>query len=574
MPHIKKLYSLYFISIFISVYFFSCSLNRSGIQDTDTNANLDVDSDSDSDTDLDTDNYADINTDTNFDLDIDSENLCIDNDGDKHGINCPDGEDCDDNDPDNWISCDTCNDNDGDSYFIYCDLYKTVRGPDCDDAIYYCTKNCDVDDDNDGLKDCSEKTWLKTFNIDNNKNDTGNSVVSTSDNGIIISGSTKENFWILKLDETGAVQWQSIIAGNKTNILTSVIKTSNSDYITTGYTDSFGAGGNDIWLMRFTDNGESIWQKTFGGSDNDLATSIIETSDNGFVISGYTNKIFYYNVLLIKINSEGSILWQKTIGNLNGDVGYSVLTTSDNGLVIAGYAVPEDINDINNIGVIKLDKNGEIVWQKSIAGTNYDISVSIANTSDNGFIVAGYTNSFGAGSYDIWLIKLDNNGEIIWQKTFGGPTEDLLSSIIKTKDNNFVITGFTKIAGFNNYDVLVFKIDNDGQILWNKIIGGLNDDTGNSVTETTYGDLVLVGNTKSFQDIQNGEMIVIRLLSNGTFIGDCSNVLSIDLSSTDTNGIINDINLTSYSTEFGVIDYAEIPSVEEFSVSDICPSDL
>jgi Leucine-rich repeat (LRR) protein len=254
----------------------------------------------------------------------------------------------------------------------------------------------------------------------------------------------------------------------------SVRETSDGGYIMTGSTSSYAARVRDVWLIKTDANGNKLWDKTFGGSGFDEGYSVEQTNDGGYIIAGMidTGLEKMEDVLLIKTDENGNKLWDKILGEDYDDVGYSVQQTTDGGYIIAGMTVVEynpsfgHIDD--NVLLIKTDENGNKLWDKTFGGDDDDVGYSVQQTKDGGYIIAGTTNSYGTenkyrpGYRNIWLIKTDAIGNKLWDKTFGGIAFEEGYSVQETSDGGYIITGKTSSYGTGSYDVWLIKTDSDG----------------------------------------------------------------------------------------------------------------
>ncbi len=261
----------------------------------------------------------------------------------------------------------------------------------------------------------------------------------------------------------------------------SVQQTSDGGYIVAGYTASFGAGIINILLIKTDANGNIIWAKTYGGTYIEYASSVQQTSDGGYIVVGGTWSFGagLDDIFLIKTDANGNIIWAKTYGGTNYDNAYSVQQTSDGGYIVAGQT--SSFGAGGDIILIKTDANGDVQWAKTYGGISVDRAYSVQQTSDGGYIVAGQTSSFGAGLDDIFLIKTDANGNIIWAKTYGGIYGDYASSVQQTSDGGYIVAGAT--GSFGVSDIFLIKTDEDGNIGSCSIVQNVNP-TVNTVSPT------------------------------------------------------------------------------------------
>ncbi len=263
-------------------------------------------------------------------------------------------------------------------------------------------------------------------------------------------------------------------------------------------------GNPKIWLVMllFISSGRASglerWQKTFGGSGWDFGYSVQQSTDGGYIIAGVTNSFGAagFDVYLVKTDSSGNRLWQRTFGGINADRGLSVQQTTDGGYIVAGYtdSFGEGGDDVY---LIKTDSAGNISWQRTFGGRYIDGGYSVQQTTDGGYIIAGWTDSFGAGGYDVYLIKTDPSGNLKWQKTFGGSDAEYGYSVQQTTDRGYIIAGWTSSFGAGGDDVYLIKTDSAGNRLWQRTFGGSNWDRGNSVQQTTDGGYIIAGETWS-----------------------------------------------------------------------------
>ena len=388
--------------------------------------------------------------------------------------------------------------------------------------------------------------WQQTIGGDST--DYFSVVHQTFDGGFIIGGSslsdssfdkttnTKGNmdYWIVKINSSGIIEWQKDIGGSDDDWLNDIHQTADSGYVAVGFswsgisgdkTDS-SRGGSDYWIVKLDAEGNIIWQKTIGGNYPDELYSFQQTLDGGYILGGSSMSPISgdktdsckgsFDYWLIKLNSLGTIEWQKTIGGNQNDVLTGVQQTADSGYIIGGRSYSnisgdktENCYGYADYWVVKTDSLGNIMWQKTLGGNNTDDLLSIKETDMGEYILAGVSSSgisgnkteFNRGNGDYWIIKLDNIGNIQWQKVYGGTLDDAAYSIVQTFDKGFFIGGvslsdssFEKSESCRGVrDYWVIKIDSIGTIQWQKTIGGMGWDECYSVDTTNDDGFILGG---------------------------------------------------------------------------------
>jgi TolB-like protein len=313
-----------------------------------------------------------------------------------------------------------------------------------------------------------------------------------------------------------AVKFARTYGGAGNDHAFSVQRTSDGGYIVAGYTSSFGAGGYDAFLVKTDANGNLIWAKTYGGASDDGALSVQQTSDGGYIVTGGTGPFGNVDAFLIKTDAFGNIQWAKTYGGTNIDAVSSFQQTSDGGYIVAGWTSSFGAGNFD-IFLIRTDASGNIIWAKTYGETDDDWASSVQHTSDGGYIVAGVTLSFGAGG-DIFLIKTDANGNLQWAKTYGGTFQDGASSVQQTSDGGYIVAGYTVSFGAGESDIFLIKTDASGNIIWAKTYGGTNTDEVYSVQQTSDGGYIVAGATYSFG--AGGDIFLVKTDENGD-IGSC-----------------------------------------------------
>ncbi len=352
-----------------------------------------------------------------------------------------------------------------------------------------------------------------------------------SNDGNITNNHGNDDYWVIILDNLGNLKWQKTYGGTGYEFSNSIKQTTDGGLIIAGYTTSNDGdvsgnhGGYDCWLLKLDSIGNIQWQKALGGSGSDDANEVLQTMDKGYIIVGTSTSndgdvsnhhgTQNEDIWLVKLDTAGKIQWQKSYGSSNGnDVGYSIAQTTDSGYIVAGSSNGNNGDVSMNKGgddlwVFKISKSGTIQWEKTFGGSSFDDARSVKQTTDKGYIVAGYTASIDgdlAGintNQNYWVIKLDSLGNIQWNKTFGGSDWDNAYSIEQTTDKGYILTGTSNsnngdVAGANTGgDYWVVKLDSLGNLKWQKPLGGSNSEEGVSIKQTVDGGYIVAGDAFS-----------------------------------------------------------------------------
>jgi hypothetical protein len=296
------------------------------------------------------------------------------------------------------------------------------------------------------------------------------------------------------------IEWSKFFGGSQLDWGWGVQQTYDGGYIIAGETTSFGAGGYDAWLIKTDKDGVEVWNKTFGGGLKDGARSVLITIDSCIVMAGYTDSFGHDNshdFWLIKTDNTGHELWNRTYGSSHSEAGFSVFQTTDGGFIITGYTYSFGAG-ANDAWLIKTDPTGYEVWNKTFGGPGGEYGMSVQQTIDQGFIIAGSTSSFGAGKDDGWLIKTNADGNELWNITVGGEYNDWFGSVAQTCDGGYIITGDTASFSRGGYDAWFVKTDDSGSSQWQTVLGDAYfDETGYSVQEMMDGGFIATGSITS-----------------------------------------------------------------------------
>jgi predicted secreted protein len=291
----------------------------------------------------------------------------------------------------------------------------------------------------------------------------------TADGGYVMAGSTKsfgagnEDFWIVKTDSGGNMQWNKTYGGTGTDRGWSVVETTDGGYAVGGWTTSFGAGGTDAWLIKTDATGNMQWNKTFGGSGTDYGLSLAQTGDGGYAFLGSTTSfgVGSTDLWLIKTDSGGNMQWNKTYGTTEFEEGYGMKPTSDGGYIIGATTGPFVAL---NAWLVKTDGSGNMQWNKTYGGTRMELGGVAIQTNDGGYAMTIQTASFGAGGTDAWLVKTDADGNMQWNRTYGGTGSEDAYCLIQTSDGGYAIGGWTDSFGAGGIDIWLVKTDELGVI--------------------------------------------------------------------------------------------------------------
>ena len=299
--------------------------------------------------------------------------------------------------------------------------------------------------------------------------------------------------------------WTRTYGGSNREIAFSVKQTTVGGYIVAGVTTSFGACSEDFYLVKTNSQGDTLWTRTYGGSLDDGAYSIQQTTDEGYIVAGSTLSFGAggYDFYLVKTNSQGDTVWTRTYGGSSYDGANSVQQTLDGGYIVAGVT--------NSFGVVwydfylvKTNSQGDTLWTRTYGGADYDGVYSVQQTTYEGYIVAGWTYSFGAGapSYsDMYLVKTDSLGDTLWTRaygTYGGIYDEEARSVKQTTDGGYIVAGTTSFMFTASFDFYLVKTNSQGDTLWTCTYGGQDWDFARSIQRTTDGGYIVAGATSSF----------------------------------------------------------------------------
>lgn len=381
--------------------------------------------------------------------------------------------------------------------------------------------------------------WIKTYDL--NRYDGASSVQQTSDGGYIIVGVTvdsinRDDIWLIKTDAQGNKIWDKTFGGEKSDLAHKVRQTSDGGYIIIGHTYSYSVGLRDIWLIKTDKDGNKMWDKTFGDVNYDLGFDVKQTADSGYIIAGETyipgspSVPFEGYALLIKTDEFGNLEWESTYSDIDIDgAAHSVVQTLDGSYVVLGQIATAD-NENVDVWLFKTNSDGELLWEKTFIEDALGAGSSVQLTNDGGYILTGITSlnsnvilaPYQTGKIqpygedivvNIFLIKTDSNGELLWEKTYGGDYFDVGYEVQQTNDGGYIIIGFTGNEDLVGGDGLLIKTDSDGEKEWSKTYGGIiSTELIGSGQQTMDGGYILAGYKQS---VFNSDIWLIKTDSNG-----------------------------------------------------------
>ena len=436
----------------------------------------------------------------------------------------------------------------------------------CVSALLVMITSCSSEDDIDSSnnKDDSEKTivakpftgkvnWIKTFG--GSLNDDVKSIITTVDGGYALLGSAESidgdlntnktasyDYWLLKLDKEGNLLWNKTYGGSSDDQGQKLIQTKDGGFLLSGFSKSNdndvknNNGFYDHWIVKTDASGNLEWEKSYGYAGDDRAFSVIQTTDGGFLTSGslsveeykgpnpinqgaknLSNRVLLHGVgefWVHKLNDKGIVEWEKFFGGTSNDRATDVISTND-GYIIIGSTESNDFDIKNKTGssydfwVVKIDTEGKLLWQKTFGGSEIETANAITKTNDGNFLIVGDTRSNDGnisnalGNADVWAIKIDTEGSLLWEKTFGGSEFDSANDIFISNDGNYIITGSTRSndkyvsKSFAQNDIWVLKINEKAEVIWNTSFGGEKTDLGFGITENADNEIVVVGSSSS-----------------------------------------------------------------------------
>ena len=380
------------------------------------------------------------------------------------------------------------------------------------------------------------------------------SFIQTSDGAYLVAGYTisytlSSDFYLVKFDSQGQTIFENYYEGNGVENALSVFESDDGGYIFSGYTHIDAFDDEDIYLGKTDSEGTLLWSQVYGQPDSDeFGQSVLETVDHDIVIAGYvihhnpTDK----NVLLMKTDATGVPIWSYEFGSSGEDVGLSVISTLDGGYVISGSTTSYG-NGSGDIYLIKTNSDGGLCWYRTYGFSNWEEGLCVIETSDGGFAIVGRTNSVGNGWWDVYLVKTDSTGDLEWWRTYGGEDWDGGRSVVEVKDGGFLIGGYTFSYGPGAVCFYLIRTDAQGNEIWSEAIGGPSADWGHKAMYGHDGYIYFAGDSWSYGH-GSVDVYVVKLEGHPTATAghDIPNPGSIELKQNFPNPFNSSTNIRFY----------------------------
>ena len=412
-----------------------------------------------------------------------------------------------------------------------------------------------------------EVAWMKTYG--GSGDDTAREVIVTADGGYAILGFSNSmdgdligkttpvnDYWLLRLDADGELLWSKTYGGSGDDQGQSVIQTADGGFAITGYAMSSDGdasnneGFHDNWIVRLDSKGNILWERSFGFSGHDHSYDVLQTADGGFFFVGFlditaarsdgfedkSGTLTRHGVGEFwgtKISAQGNLQWRRYFGGTNNDRAHAVVPAWDGGYVMAGFSESDDFDISDTRGsydfwVVKVSEEGEKLWERSYGGSGIDIAYDISLTPDGAYIITGHTISSdkevtnSLGESDIWVIKIDQQGQLLWEHTYGGSGFDLGQSVYPAKRGGYIVSGNTKSTNghvseyFGENDMWIFRTNDAGELLWQHSFGGSGLDFAYDAVEHADKSVLLVGESMSVNlpELPNRggtDMVVVKI---------------------------------------------------------------
>jgi hypothetical protein len=373
-------------------------------------------------------------------------------------------------------------------------------------------------------------------------------VMATSDGGYLLVGETRtvyagdSDVYIVKTDAQGNILWTKQYGGTHPDYPNNIVATTDGNFLVVGFTESYGAGAMDIWLLKIDPSGNLLWQKTYGTSGDDEGKEIISTSDGNYMIVGHTNYSpgnSNEDAFLKKIDPSGNELWTKYYGGTLYETGHSVKQCSDGGYIFTGQTT--STGTPGDTYLVRTDANGNSLWTKTYGGSNNDEGKFVLANSDGTFTISAETNSNAQADSNVQVMKVDANGSVIWSKIYGGTDKDVAKTIRPTSDGGYIEAAITRSFGLINPDMWIIRLNTNGDTLWTRHYGSWDHDHCYAAKQTSDGGFIVAGHQEDPNGVEHIQLV--KTNSIGTLdpvgINEIASNASFNIFPNPSNGIFS-----------------------------------
>jgi hypothetical protein len=344
--------------------------------------------------------------------------------------------------------------------------------------------------------------WDRTFG--GPASDWAYAMTGTRDGGLATAGRTEskgagqEDLWVVRVDGSGERRWDQTFGGAATDRGRAIVELRDGGFAVAGATESKGAGEFDAWVLRLDADGGLLWERHFGGPGTDWASGLAETADGGLAVAAYTQPSAEvpFTAWIIRLDAEGNTRWERRFGGEQTDWATAIAALDDGSLAVSGYTESTGAGGAD-MWVLLLDAEGGLLWERTFGGAERDYASTVRPTADGGILLGGMTESAGAGGVDIRLVHLDREGHVSWDRSYGGARDDWVRGLVQTRGGGYAAAGYTSSRGAGLYDMWLLRLDANGELLWESTFGGRRNEWARAVVELPDGDLAMAGDTWS-----------------------------------------------------------------------------
>ncbi len=357
--------------------------------------------------------------------------------------------------------------------------------------------------------------WDRTFGGPDS--DWAYAMTGTRDGGLVTAGRTeskgagREDVWIVRVDGSGTLVWDRTFGGGAIDRARAIVETRDGGLAIAGATESKGEGEYDAWVIKLDADGALMWDHTFGGDATDWASALVETRNGDLAVGAYTQATSdeEFDFWVLKLNSDGALLWDRTFGGAKIDWANAIAELQDGSLAVAGHTESKGAGGAD-MWLLKLDVQGNLLWDRTFGGVGRDFATAVGDTRDGGLIVAGPIESEST-KVDIRVVKLNTQGDVVWDHTFGGGDDDWVRAVMETKDGGHAAAGYRMSDDGGLYDAWVLKLDRNGALLWDQTYGSAANEWARALIELPDGSLALGGDNWS-KGAGKSDVWVIKLV--------------------------------------------------------------